>query len=160
MTSFRAHPLELVLMASGSLVATGALIAVFNGLLQTQVTFYSFLGVHALLFVSNLLGNLRHSPVWISYGPTWGRWLISPAHHQLHHSCDPTHIGCNRGFELAIWDRLYGTLYVPQAEPVQLTLGLGDGSEARYHNVGRMYLLPFVDVARRIGSRAGRLSVR
>ena len=27
--------------------------------------------------------------------------LISPAHHQIHHSIDPRHIGKNRGFDLS-----------------------------------------------------------
>jgi len=114
--------------------------------------------VHALLWLSNLIGNLRHSPVWLSYGPSWGRWLISPAHHQLHHSCEARHFGRNRGFALALWDRLYGTLYVPGARPEAFRLGLGDGSDERYHHLGRMYLLPFVSGFRRRepGGNAGR----
>jgi sterol desaturase/sphingolipid hydroxylase (fatty acid hydroxylase superfamily) len=164
MTSFRAHPVELVLMAWGPIVMTGALAVGFNALVPGRISFYSFLGVHALLFVSNLIGNLRHSPVWVSYGPTWGRWLISPAHHQLHHSYEPRHIGCNRGFELAIWDRLYGTLYVPGRQPEDFRLGLGDESEAGYHHVGRMYAMPFVraweQINRLVKRSLGRLSVR
>lgn len=153
MTSFRAHPLELLLMAWGPAMTTGALTLAFNALSATPITFYSFLGVHALLFVSNLIGNLRHSPAWIPYGPRCGRWLVSPAHHQLHHSCEPRHLGCNRGFDLAIWDRLYGTLYVPGRKPEDFRLGLGDGTEAAYHHVGRMYALPFL----RVAEQAGRL---
>lgn len=151
MTSFRAHPVELLLMAWGPVVTTGVLAFAFSALLPGSVTFYSFLGVHVLLFVSNLVGNLRHSPVWVSYGLAWGRWFISPAHHQLHHSCESRHIGCNRGFDLAIWDRLYGTLYVPGPEPETFRLGLGDQTDAQYHHLGRMYLLPFGQAARQIG---------
>jgi len=96
--------------------------------------------------------------VWLSYGLSWGRWLISPAHHQLHHSCEERHFGRNRGFALALWDRLYGTLYVPGTRPETFRLGLGDGSDARYHHVGRMYFLPFVSGFRRRepGGNAGR----
>jgi sterol desaturase/sphingolipid hydroxylase (fatty acid hydroxylase superfamily) len=143
MTSFRAHPVELLIMAWGPLATTAAITVAFNVLTPGKISFYSFLGVHALLFVSNLIGNLRHSPVWISYGRTWGRWFISPAHHQLHHSCETRHMGCNRGFELAVWDRILGTLYVPERAPEEFRLGLGDGTETGYHNVGRMYLIPF-----------------
>jgi sterol desaturase/sphingolipid hydroxylase (fatty acid hydroxylase superfamily) len=164
MTSFRAHPVELLLMSWGPLVTTGALTVAFNAIVPGRVSFYSFLGVHALLFVSNLIGNLRHSPVWISYGRTWGRWLISPAHHQLHHSYEPRHLGCNRGFELAIWDRLYGTLYVPGRTAEEFRLGLGDGTEVSYHHLGRMYWLPFVrageQVSRLVKRAVARLSVR
>jgi sterol desaturase/sphingolipid hydroxylase (fatty acid hydroxylase superfamily) len=156
MTSFRAHPLELLLMAWGPVVTTGVLTLAFN-VLSNQISFYSFLGVHAVLFASNLIGNLRHSPVWLSYGPRWGEWFISPAHHQLHHSCEPRHLGCNRGFELAVWDRLYGTLYVPGTQPEKLKLGLGDETENRYYSVARMYWLPFVGAAGQVGAVRRRL---
>jgi sterol desaturase/sphingolipid hydroxylase (fatty acid hydroxylase superfamily) len=164
MTSFRAHPVELLLMSWGPVITTGALTAAFNALIPGRISFYSFLGVHALLFASNLIGNLRHSPIWISYGSTWGRWFVSPAHHQLHHSYEPRHMGCNRGFELAIWDRMYGTLYVPGRVPEEFRLGLGDGTEANYHHIGRMYLLPFLRVGEQINRvvkrSIARLSVR
>ena len=143
LTSYRAHPVELVLMAWGPVLATAAATLVFQLAFPGAVSFYTFLGLHVVVWVSNLIGNLRHSPVWLSYGPAAGRWLVSPAHHQLHHSSDPSHLGCNRGFELAVWDRLYGTLVVPGVQPRPLKLGLGDGSESRYHSVSAMYLLPF-----------------
>lgn len=147
-TSFRAHPLELLLMAWGPAVTTGLVVIAFNAVWPGSANFYSFLGLHIFFFAFNLIDNLRHSPVWVSYGPTWGRWFVSPAHHQVHHSSEPRHLGCNRGFDLAIWDRLYGTLYVPGIDPEKFKLGLGDGADASYHHVGRMYLLPFAAVAR------------
>lgn len=156
MTSFRAHPVELLLMAWGPVITTGALTLAFNAISTSRLSFYSFLGVHVLLFASNLIGNLRHSPIWISYGPAVGRWLISPAHHQLHHSCEQRHVGCNRGFELAVWDRLYGTLYVPSTQPEQFKLGLGDNTEGRYHSLAAMYWLPFAAAASRLGERLRR----
>jgi sterol desaturase/sphingolipid hydroxylase (fatty acid hydroxylase superfamily) len=143
LTSYRAHPVELVLMAWGPVLITAVATFLFQKLFPGTVGFYTFLGLHVLVWISNLVGNLRHSPVWLSYGPSLGRWLISPAHHQLHHSCDPRHIGCNRGFELAIWDRFYGTLFVPESRPQPLKLGFGDGSESRYNSIAGMYLLPF-----------------
>lgn len=156
LTSYRAHPVELVLMAWGPVVVTAAATLAFQLVFPGAVSFYAFFGLHVLVWISNLIGNLRHSPVWLSYGPVLGRWLISPAHHQLHHSCDPAHLGCNRGFELAIWDRLYGTLFVPGERPQPLRLGLGDDSEARYHSFAGMYLLPFAgayDALRRLLAR-------
>ncbi|TAK49133.1 MAG: sterol desaturase family protein [Betaproteobacteria bacterium] len=150
MTSYRAHPVDLLMMAWGSVVMTGLVTWVFNHASGGAIHFYSFLGVHALLWVANLIGNLRHSPVWLSYGPGVGRWLISPAHHQLHHSCEPRHLGCNRGFELAVWDRLYGTLYVPPVKAEAFRMGLGDPSDGRWNSLARMYLWPFAGAARRL----------
>lgn len=150
MTSYRAHPVDLLVMAWGGVVATAAVTWIFSHASGGAITFYSFLGVHALLWISNLIGNLRHSPVWLSYGAALGHWLISPAHHQLHHSCEPRHLGCNRGFELAVWDRLYGTLYVPPIRPESFRMGLGDDTDGRWNTLVRLYLWPFAGAARRI----------
>jgi sterol desaturase/sphingolipid hydroxylase (fatty acid hydroxylase superfamily) len=158
MTAYRAHPLELLLMAWGPVITTGLVSVAFNAIAGGGVGFYSFLGLHVFLFGFNLIDNLRHSPVWLSYGAFWGRWLISPAHHQLHHSCEVRHFGCNRGFALALWDRLYGTLYVPGTRPETFKLGLGDGSDERYHHVGRMYWLPFAAAARQTAKTLFRFS--
>jgi sterol desaturase/sphingolipid hydroxylase (fatty acid hydroxylase superfamily) len=153
MTTFRAHPVELLLMSWGPLLTTTLVTLAFNAALPGSISVYSFLGWHVAFFAFNLVDNLRHSPVWLSYGSFWGRWLVSPAHHQLHHSCEPRHFGRNRGFELAIWDRMYGTLYVPGMQQEKFRLGLGDGSEARYHRLDTMYFLPFATAARELARR-------
>ena len=143
MTTFRVHPVDLAVTAWVPGVATGVVTWVFHRYVDAGIGFYSFLGLHVLFWAVNLIGNLRHSPVWLSYGRTLNRWLISPAHHQLHHSAEARHWGCNRGLELAIWDRLYGTLYVPSNEPETFKLGLGDGTDGKWNSVARMYLWPF-----------------
>jgi sterol desaturase/sphingolipid hydroxylase (fatty acid hydroxylase superfamily) len=71
------------------------------------------------------------------------RWFISPAQHQVHHSIDKKHFHRNMGWALAVWDRLSGTLYIPETEE-KIVYGLGDGSEGDYHGVVRMYFLPVV----------------
>ena len=143
MTSFRAHPVDLAVMVTVPALTTGVLTWAFHRYVDGGVTFYTFLGVHVLFFVGNLIGNLRHWQVWLSYGKTLNNWLISPAHHQLHHSAEPRHWGCNRGFEVAVWDRLYGTLCVPQENPEDFRMGLGDGTDGQWHSVWRMYVWPF-----------------
>jgi sterol desaturase/sphingolipid hydroxylase (fatty acid hydroxylase superfamily) len=148
MTTFRAHPIDLLVMAWVPAFTTGIVAWAFNRFAGTAVGFHTFLGVHALMWAFNLIGNLRHSPVWLSYGPSIGKWLISPAHHQVHHSYEQRHYGCNRGFELAIWDRLCGTLYVPPIQPEIFRMGLGDETDGRFHTLARMYLWPFAGAAR------------
>lgn len=147
-TAFRSHPVDLLLMAWGGTAAAGLLAWAFNHFAGGTVDAYLFMGVHALLFVSNLMGNLNHTPVWINYGPTLGKWLISPAHHQVHHSCEASHLGCNRGFQLAVWDRLYGTLYVPTGPEETFAMGLDDGTTERWHSVRHMLFQPFAGAAR------------
>jgi sterol desaturase/sphingolipid hydroxylase (fatty acid hydroxylase superfamily) len=138
MTSFRVHPVDAALMALVPALTTGLLTWLFHHTLAPGITFITFLGIHIIIWVSNLVGNLRHWHVWLSYGPTLNRWLIRPAHYQLHHSCEERHMGCNRGFELAVWDRLY----VPPAAPEQFRMGLNDGSDGRWRTVWQLYWWP------------------
>ena len=141
LTTFRAHPVELFLMSSVPNLATGSLSGVAWYLSGGEIGFYTFLGLHVLMVAFNAIANLRHWQVWISFGPVLNRWLISPAHHQIHHSLAPHHMGRNRGFELAIWDRMLGTLCVPEVEETY-EFGLGDGSDGEWHSLGRMYGWP------------------
>jgi len=153
MTAFRVHPVDLGVMAWGSAISTGLVTWAFQWLGGPSITFYQFLEMHVLLWGFNLLGNLKHWQVWISYGRVLDRWLISPAHHQLHHSAEPRHFGRNRGFEIALWDRLYGTLALPQ-QGEQFRMGLGDGTDGRWHSVGRLYFWPLWLAVRRLAGRA------
>jgi len=156
MTTFRAHPLDLLVMAWVPVVMTGLVTWIFNQIVAVPLSVYTYLGLHVVLFASNLIGTLRHSNVWLSYGPRWSKWFISPAQHQLHHSCEATHIGCNRGFELAVWDRMFGSLYVPKKRE-SFRMGLGDGTDGEWHNVRRMYVRPFVNAGKKIfGARGPR----
>ena len=143
LTSFRAHPIDLALMAWAPAVTTGVVTWIFHRFVDVGVGFYTFLGLHVVMWVFNLIGNLRHWQVWLSYGAALNKWLISPAHHQLHHSAEPRHWGCNRGFELAIWDRMYGTLCVPSNEPETFRMGLGDDTDGRWRSLARLYFWPF-----------------
>jgi sterol desaturase/sphingolipid hydroxylase (fatty acid hydroxylase superfamily) len=152
MTSFRAHPVDLAVVAWGSALATGVMAWLFHRFVDNSVGIYTFLGLHVLFWVGNLIGNLRHWQVWLSYGAALNRWLISPAHHQLHHSAELQHRGCNRGFEIAVWDRLYGTLRVPSNQPETFKMGLGDETDGQWRSVGRLYLWPFTLAFKRLFS--------
>ena len=144
-TDFRVHPVELVLVAAVPNALTGLVSGVAWYASGGEVGLYTFFGLHGGVFAYNVIGNLRHWHVWVSFGPALNRWLLSPAHHQIHHSREARHYGKNRGYALALWDWLYGTLYAPQAEE-PLTFGLGDGSESEWHSVARMYWRPFREV--------------
>ncbi len=143
LTSFRAHPVDLALMAWGSALTTGLMAWLFHRFIDSSVGVYTFLGLHVLFWIGNLIGNLRHWQIWLSYGDRLNYWLISPAHHQLHHSAEPQYLGYNRGFELAVWDRLYGTLRLPSHQPETFKMGLGDGTDGQWNSMTRLYLWPF-----------------
>lgn len=142
-TSFRTHPVDLAVMVWVPAVTTGVVAWGFQRFVSPGIGFHTFLGLHVLIWIFSLAGNLRHWQVWVSYGATLNHWLISPAHHQLHHSAEVSHRGCNRGFELAVWDRLYGTLRIPQNTPETFRMGLGDGTDGQWNTLWRLYVWPF-----------------
>lgn len=143
MTSFRVHPVEILLMAWIPILATGTLTWAFNRVFGESINAYTFMGLHVIIWFFNLIDNLRHSPVWLTYGKSLDHWLISPSHHQVHHSIESRHWGCNRGSNIALWDRIYGTLYVPAEKQEAFRMGLGDGSEILWHDVWHIYVQPF-----------------
>ena len=87
------------------------------------------MNLNLITFTFYLVGyNLRHSHIWVAY-PQWiSHILISPAMHQIHHSAERRHFDKNLGYHLAIWDRLAGTLYIPEGRE---TFALGIGPEGK-----------------------------
>jgi sterol desaturase/sphingolipid hydroxylase (fatty acid hydroxylase superfamily) len=86
-------------------------------------------------------GVLRHSPVWLSFGPTMERYLISPAMHQIHHSEKVEHFDKNMGGALAIWDRMFGTHYIPNGREVD-KFGIGEETQD-FRSLAVIYMRPF-----------------
>jgi len=121
LTLFRVHPVEAALAFARGTLVFGTVSGLFVWLFGRQLATFDILGVGVLGFLFNLAGaNLRHSPIWLSFGPL-ERWLISPAQHQLHHSASHGHP--NLGSALAIWDRWMGTFQAAGPRR-RLTFGL------------------------------------
>jgi sterol desaturase/sphingolipid hydroxylase (fatty acid hydroxylase superfamily) len=125
-TVYRKHPVyDLVSDAfSAALVglASGAVLIIFS----SEMSIVSIGGANVIYVVFNMLGaNFRHSHIWISYGRTLEHIFISPAQHQIHHSCAVKHHDKNYGEVFAIWDWMFGTLYVPDGYE-ELKFGLAD----------------------------------
>ena len=118
LTFFRTHPVETLLYQIRSVLSTSFVVSIFMWLFVTELQAWELLGVPAVGFILNMIvGNLRHSHVWIRY-PAWlESWLISPAQHQLHHANDPQYFDCNFGTWLAIWDRMLGSLHIATEQP-------------------------------------------
>lgn len=142
-TAFRVHPVDLLIMLSVPALTTGLITWIFHAAVSPQIGFYTLLNLHVFICLFNFIDNMRHWNVWLTYPAPLDKWFISPAHHQLHHSANPQHWGCNRGFELAIWDRLYKTIVTPTQHPQDLTLGLGDADELSWRSLTQLYLNPF-----------------
>ncbi|MFO1203618.1 MAG: sterol desaturase family protein [Tabrizicola sp.] len=159
-TVYRRHPVDDLFLQAFNWIGTGLVLGVALGVSVGAVSAAILGGVSLAYFVFNLIGaNLRHSHVWLSYGPVLEHIFISPAQHQVHHSCDPRHHDRNYGQVLAIWDWMFGTLYVPQGHE-ELTFGLADARGARLaqpHGGLRRFLIePFRGSLRAIRRRLGR----
>lgn len=142
-TVYRMHPVEGLVnsLVLSVLSALGA--AVYSALSSEDVGFGTILGVNGILFFYYVFAfQLRHSHVWLSYGPVLSRLLISPAQHQIHHSKDARHWDRNYGFTFAIWDWMCGTLYVPVSRE-RIEFGIPDSNPEDFSTVGRMYFRPF-----------------
>jgi len=108
-TLYRTHPVEGLLGALRGVLVTGLVAGVFAWLTRGQARPAEVLGVNAIAFALNLAGsNLRHSHVWISFGP-FERLVLSPAQHQLHHGIETAGHRVNYGSFLALWDVLGGS---------------------------------------------------
>lgn len=134
LTVYRVHPgYSLISTLAHGLVigvAQGILLGLFVGRIDTV----TIAGINAFVMAFNLAGaNLRHSHIWLSYGRLLEHVLISPAQHQVHHSVDPRHHNKNYGEIFALWDWMFGTLYVPQGYE-ELEFGLSDGKTAQLPN--------------------------
>lgn len=145
-TAERHHPVSLVFHGLVTATVVGAANAAFLLCFGDAATPATIIGANAFWLCANLLGaSLRHSPVWLSFGPSIERWLISPAQHQVHHSADPAHFDRNFGSTLAVWDRLFGTLHLTSSQPEVHAFGLG-AEGGPYRTPLQLYLRPFVRV--------------
>lgn len=144
-TYLREHPMDQLVLGTAAALFVGPVTGLFMHLFPQDLTVLKVLGLNAVSFVWYLLlgANLRHSHVWLPFGPLLDRLLSSPAQHQIHHSDDPAHFDRNFGSMLAIWDWMFGTLYAPVQRPAHLRFGLGAGLNEQYESLADFYLRPF-----------------
>jgi len=150
-TVHRVHPVEELVNAlvGSSILAAGA--ATYSTLLEKDLAFVTIFGVNALTFIFFALAfQLRHSHVWLSYGPLLSRIFISPAQHQIHHSQESKHWDKNFGFTFAFWDAWFGSLYVPRSREI-IRFGLPYGDPRDFSSICKLYFLPFSKAMKVLG---------
>lgn len=126
LTVFRVHPVDTIVYTNILAVVLGVTQGIAAPALGVPHG-WTIGEVNVLVMISAIgLNHLQHSHLWITFGPHWGQWLLSPAHHQIHHSADQRHHNRNFGSTLALFDRLFGTLHLPAARREPLRFGLGD----------------------------------
>lgn len=146
LTNFRVHPVYGWIFAN--ILAFS--VAVANGLGNYMFgdTAYQYAlsdtNIILVLFIHAYV-HLQHSHMWIAFRGLLGRILVSPAHHQVHHSADPKHFNKNFGSCLAVWDWMFGTLYVPDKKREVLSFGVEGHQDA--HTVKGELIDPLVHAA-------------
>lgn len=156
LTAARVHPLERAFMGPFMSLTTGVLVgpALYFYAGTTSAPAIFGLELPGLIFFG--LGHLlHHSHVWVYFGPVIGRIIVSPAQHQIHHSSLPHHLDKNFAEHWAIWDTLFGTLYLPKGRET-LKLGLAGVAKQPHRGLITAYAMPMLEsvvVAMSIGWR-------
>jgi sterol desaturase/sphingolipid hydroxylase (fatty acid hydroxylase superfamily) len=131
-TAFRFWPQEQVVHILGNVFMSGLGLGVVATMLGASVGPLTLLGVNAFSLVWNLaFAHLRHSHVALAF-PRWlSHILVSPQMHQVHHSADPRHHDRNYATVFALWDWMFGSLYIPDPkERFRFGLGKAEGADA------------------------------
>jgi sterol desaturase/sphingolipid hydroxylase (fatty acid hydroxylase superfamily) len=145
LTNFRVHPIYMCIFLN--------VLALFIGAANGFGDYIFGLATHQYLLSENniilvffiyLYVHLQHTQLWISFTGWLGHLFMSPAHHQIHHSRNPAHFNKNLGSCLALWDWMFGTLYVPAAEPEKLEFGV-EPDRPNAHTIRGELFAPFAN---------------
>ncbi|MEW6451207.1 MAG: sterol desaturase family protein [Pseudomonadota bacterium] len=151
-TSARSHPVDDLIQTNFIAACLGFGYGVLVYLFGETAQPVTLLQTNVIFFVYFLtIFHLRHSHIWLPIRGWLGYIIQSPAHHHIHHSTAPRHLGKNLGFCLSLWDWAFGTLYVPDKHE-QLEFGLGHES-AEFASVKDLLLRPFHNALRLVASR-------
>lgn len=136
-SGLRFHPIEIVIS-----LASKALLIVILGVPATAVLIFEI--------VLNGMALYNHSNVRLP--DPFERWLrlfvVTPEMHIIHHSTVRTETDSNYGFNLAIWDRLFGTYSHRPAKGYDgMTIGLDEFRDASEQRLDRLVTQPFRDPA-------------
>ncbi|MGD9541489.1 sterol desaturase family protein [Methylocystis sp.] len=152
-TNFRNHPIDNIIFGYmlalfiGS--ASGALAWTFGRTTES----FTVDGKNILfLFFLWTIGHLQHSQFWIPFRGFFGHIVLSPAHHQIHHSTDPKHFNRNFGSVLAVWDWMFGSLEMPSVKNPRLKYGVEEEGVDPHSSFG-ILAMPIVKSAQAL-SRA------
>lgn len=123
-TAYRQHPIDYLGNTLCIGLMTGMTLTLIDLLTGQPAKILHVEGSTIPFLLFYWLGyHLRHSNVWVDYGPRWSQLFISPAQHQIHHSLDSRHRDKNFGYMFAVWDLLFGTLFIPKSrEPLHYGL--------------------------------------
>lgn len=153
-TKDRVHPLDDLMNRAWDGVIPGICFGVWSVIALDPVELTVF-GINVYAMRNLLMMDfVRHTHYKISFGPL-DNYILSPHWHQLHHSADPRHYDKNFGLLLSVWDRMFGTAFVPDPNE-EMKFGLLDRDKDDYQSLFGLYLLPLKKMGEHIARWLGR----
>ncbi len=151
-TKDRIHPLDEAMNKLWDGLLTGPLYGLWLFWVFDPVEL-TVLGINIYVLRNIIMMDfVRHTHLKISFGPVINAVLLCPHYHQLHHSTDERHFDRNFGLMLSVWDRMFGTLAVPEPNE-SFSFGLTGNEAADYQSLRGLYLLPLWRMARHLPLR-------
>lgn len=153
MAGYRFHPVDSFFQFAVMGPFTAAMISIVAPL--DRSTFYSSYSPYlsndwpwyAAFMLYTLFSRLVHSHFPIYFGKFFGKILVSPAFHMLHHS--KLAVGKNYGGAFAIWDYLFGTYCdissVEEYNQHSKNLGVRGIPDDAYSSIVQALYVPFRD---------------
>ncbi len=134
-TGARFHPIEIIL----SMLIKFATIIVLGAPVVAVVIFEVMLNAMAMFNHGNV-----GLPLWLDR--IVRLFVVTPDMHRVHHSVEDNETNSNFGFNLSIWDRLFGTYIAqPRAGHVGMTIGIHQHRHPRWVTwLPGMLVLPFI----------------
>ncbi len=140
-TALRFHPIEILL----SFIWKGAVIVALGGPVEAVLVFEIVLNGAALFNHAN-----ASLPGWLDR--IMRLVIVTPDMHRVHHSEQRSETDSNYGFNLSIWDRMFGTYVAqPQLGHKDMVLGLGADLTPKAHKLPFSLAIPFLKGDRRSG---------
>ncbi len=148
-TKDRVHPLDELMNRAWDGLIPGICFGIWSlvALDPVEVTVF---GINVYVMRNILMMDfVRHTHLPISFGIV-DHVVISPHYHQLHHSTARKHWDRNFGLVLSVWDRLFGTLAVPD-KGERFEFGLIERDRSEYHSLYGLYVLPLRKMLGHVG---------
>jgi sterol desaturase/sphingolipid hydroxylase (fatty acid hydroxylase superfamily) len=155
-TKDRVHPIDEIMNRWWDGLIPGLCYGIwlFFALDPVELTVFG-INVYLLRNTILMMDFVRHTHLKLSYGRHLNAILLSPHYHQLHHSIAEKHWDKNFGLGLSIWDRMFGTLVVPEPDE-DFVFGLTENEHDEYQSLYKLHIVPLKKIGRRIGLAAPR----
>ena len=150
-TKDRVHPIDEIMNRWWDGVIPGLCYGIWLFFALDPVELAVF-GINIYIFrnIILMMDFVRHTHLKLTYGRYLSAFLISPHYHQLHHSIAQKHWDKNFGLGFSIWDRMFGTLFVPEPDE-DFVFGLVDNEHDEYQSLYKLHVVPLRKIATRLG---------